>query len=125
MKRQPSEIERNSQRRIIQLIEQFCDGKQKVFADKVGIGKPSVSQYVSGSNFPTNIRAAQIAKAFKVSPLWVMGFDSPMFEGEAPKEYDISVVFQSEGMRMLFDYAKELNEDDLRILLSLAKRLNN
>lgn len=78
MKREPTEIERNSQIRILQLISEYCDGSQQVFADKVGIGKSSVSQYANGTNFPTNIRAAQIAKTFNVSPMWVMGFSVPM-----------------------------------------------
>ena len=80
MRREPTEIEKLSQRRIIQIIEQFCGGSQQTFADKVKIGKSSVSQYVNGTNFPTNLRAAQIAKCFGVSPMWIMGFDYPMYE---------------------------------------------
>ena len=80
MKREPTEIELNSQKRIKLLIDSRCDGSQQAFADRVGIGKSSVSQYVNGTNFPTNIRAKQIADIFGVSPMWIMGFDVPMEE---------------------------------------------
>lgn len=85
MKRAPTEIELNSQKRIKQLIDSRCGGSQQIFADRVGIGKSSVSQYVNGTNFPTNVRAKQIADIFGVSPMWIMGFDVPMVE-EQPTE---------------------------------------
>lgn len=78
LKRTLTEIERNSQKRIKQLIDSKCGGSQQAFADRVGIGKSSVSQYVNGTNFPTNVRAKQIADVFGVSPMWIMGFDVPM-----------------------------------------------
>lgn len=78
MKREPTKEELNSQKRIKFLIAEYCDGSQQVFADRAGIGKSSVSQYVKGTNFPSNQRAAQIAQAFQVLPMWVMGFDVPM-----------------------------------------------
>lgn len=74
-KREPSIIELKSRQRIIELIQDECDGSQQVFADRAGIGKGSVSQYVNGRNFPSNLTAGQIGSAFGVSPAWVMGFD--------------------------------------------------
>ena len=80
MKKRLTREEQLSRDRIRQLIDERCGGKQQVFADKVGIGKSSVSQYVNGSHSPTNVKAAQIATAFGVQPMWVMGFDVPKFE---------------------------------------------
>ncbi len=77
MKREPTKEELKSQERIIELINECCDGSQNEFAQRVGIGKSSVSQYVNGRNFPGNARAGEIAKAFDLNPLWVMGFDVP------------------------------------------------
>ena len=74
-KREPTEYEKTSAKRIRQLIEEQCDGSQQVFADKVGIGKASVSQYVNETNYPNNKTCGKIAKAFGLSPMWVMGFD--------------------------------------------------
>lgn len=88
MKRQPTPEERKSQERILYLIDEYCDGKQQIFADRVQIGKSSVSQYKKGTNFPTNKRAVQIAKAFNVQPMWVMGFDVPMREERSALSYE-------------------------------------
>ncbi len=129
MKREPTEIEKNSQKRIIQLISQFCDGSQQVFADKVGIGKSSVSQYVNGTNFPTNVRAAQIAEYFKVSPMWVMGFDVPMRheEKKGGSHYDTEEIarelYANKDMRLLIDAAKDCKPEDLQMAADLLMRL--
>lgn len=39
MKRTPTQYEKTSAKRIRQLIDDYCDGKQIVFAEKIGIGK--------------------------------------------------------------------------------------
>ena len=119
MKREPTIIEKNSQSRIIQLIAEFCEGSQQIFADKVGIGKSSVSQYVNGTNFPTNVRAAQIAACFNVSPMWVMGFDVPMYD----KARDCNVDY--DGINDLIEAAKESSPEHIQIAADLLKRLKN
>lgn len=77
-KRTPTDFEKKSAERIRFLINEYCDGKQQAFAEKTGIGKASVSQYVNETNFPNNITCGVIAKKFAVDPAWVMGFDVPM-----------------------------------------------
>lgn len=44
-------------------------------ANLTGISKASISQYVNGSNSPSNLTASKLGKALGVSPLWLMGFD--------------------------------------------------
>ena len=78
VKKNLSKEEKASKERIQYLIDTRCEGKQQIFADRVGIGKSSVSQYVNGSHTPNNKTALQIADAFFVTPMWVMGFDVPM-----------------------------------------------
>ena len=73
--------ERNTKERIRQLVDEFCGGSQQVFADRVGINKASVSQYVKGKNTPGNITAKKIAVAFGVNPAWVHGFSDDMYDG--------------------------------------------
>lgn len=84
--------ENESRKRIIYLIDTFCDGKQQIFADKCGIGKSSVSQYVNGTNTPGNIHASRIAAAFDVNIMWVMGFDTTMRNAPQIKNDKISYV---------------------------------
>ena len=104
MKREPTEIELNSQKRIKQLIDSRCDGSQQVFADRVGIGKSSVSQYVNGTNFPTNIRAKQIADIFGVSPMWIMGFDVPMLEETKKDDADLKIPDKETAAKLFEAY---------------------
>lgn len=69
-----SEYEEAARTRIQYLIDKYCYGSQQVFADRTGINKASVSQYVNGKNTPSSVTAEKIAKAFGCAPEWVMGF---------------------------------------------------
>lgn len=75
MKKAATEYEKTSARRIRQLIDEYCDGKQQIFAEKTGIGKSSVSQYVNETNYPNNKTCGIIARTFGLNPMWVMGFN--------------------------------------------------
>lgn len=126
MKRDLTEIELNSQKRIKQLIDSKCGGSQQLFADRVGIGKSSVSQYVNGTNFPTNIRAKQIADVFNVSPMWVMGFDVSMTDGTSDAsnkhlndiDYYSKLVDSYTQMEFLKKYEKVLKKPLVQDLVS-------
>lgn len=45
-----------------------------------GIGKSSISQYLSGKHAPGNLSAGKMAETLGVSPVWLMGYDVPMYE---------------------------------------------
>ncbi len=51
--------------------------KPQELADRAGIGKASISQYVNGSHAPGNVSAEKIGTILNVNPLWLMGFDVP------------------------------------------------
>ena len=63
-------------------------------ADKTGINKASISQYVNGSHAPSNRTAGKMAEVFKVNPVWLMGFDvskrKEYSEESANSDYDLS-----------------------------------
>lgn len=44
-------------------------------ANLSGINKASISQYVNGTNSPSNLTASKLSKVLGVSPMWLMGFD--------------------------------------------------
>ncbi len=44
-------------------------------ADKSGVSKASISQYVNGSHKPSNISAPKLAQVLQVNAMWLMGFD--------------------------------------------------
>lgn len=52
--------------------------KPQELADKSGVGKSSISQYVNGTHAPSNLSSGKMAKVLNVNPLWLMGFDVPM-----------------------------------------------
>lgn len=93
-----NEVRENSRKRVIQLIQEFCDGNQQRFAVRTGLNKGAVSQYVNGKKAPTNLAASTIGEAFNVAPAWVMGFDVPMKP----------VVSDNEEAQELFDNEWEL-----------------
>lgn len=73
----------------IQLALSNANMKPQELADKSGVGKASISQYVNGSHAPGNISAEKIGKILNVNPLWLMGFDVDITESTI-KEADIS-----------------------------------
>lgn len=52
--------------------------KPQELADKSGVSKSSISQYINGSHSPSNISSGKMAKILNVNPLWLMGFDVEM-----------------------------------------------
>lgn len=60
--------------------------KPQELADRSGVSKASISQYVNGSHAPGNISAKKIGKVLEVEPMWLMGFDVPMNRENAPTE---------------------------------------
>ena len=45
---------------------------------KSGIGKGSISKYLSGAVIPKQNAIGEMAKALNVSPAWILGFDVEM-----------------------------------------------
>lgn len=86
--------------RIKELINEYCAGSQQRFAERTGLNKGSVSQYVNGKNIPSEANARKIAKAFKVDLAWVMGYDT------IPPGIDegVSAVEQYEAMQLYLNY---------------------
>ena len=54
--------------------------KPQELADRSGVSKASICQYVNGSHAPSNISSGKMGKILSVNPLWLMGFDVPREE---------------------------------------------
>jgi transcriptional regulator with XRE-family HTH domain len=52
--------------------------KQSDLVEKTGIGKSSISTYISGAYEPKQRNIYKIAKALDVNEAWLMGYDVPM-----------------------------------------------
>lgn len=71
-------------KRLIQALDRL-NMKAQELADKSGLNKASISQYVNGTHAPSNISAGKMAQVLGVSPVWLMGYDVPMLENELTK----------------------------------------
>ncbi len=66
---------------------------------KVGLGKSSVSQYLSGKNIPTVFRMKMIADVLNVSPEWLSGsIDEPELESGHPNNLPIETAAKLMGV---------------------------
>lgn len=79
--------------------------KAQELADRSGVNKASISQYINGSHAPSNISAGKMAAVLGVDPVWLMGFDVPMLptKGDNPRE------LRSDESALLANY-NSLNE---------------
>lgn len=66
-----------SSKRLGSLLSELGISQQEL-ADKSGVLKSSINQYLSERATPSNINAGKMAKVLSVDPLWLMGFDVPM-----------------------------------------------
>ncbi|MBQ8926292.1 MAG: aminotransferase class I/II-fold pyridoxal phosphate-dependent enzyme [Clostridia bacterium] len=81
--------------RIQELIDRECQGSQQVFADRTGLTKGSVSQYVNGRNVPSKKTAARIAEEFNITVDWIFGEDEPEEPvGTSPKKEEKKAMRQ-------------------------------
>lgn len=85
--------------------------KPQELADRSGVSKASISQYVNGSHAPSNISSAKMGKVLNVDAMWLMGFDvkkrKELNSLEANKDLDIMEKFFL------------LNERDQKIVLGI------
>lgn len=70
--RKNNEYIEKSSRRLRQALD-ANEMKQQELADKSGVSKYSISQYLSQRSIPSNISAGKIGEVLKVNPMWLMG----------------------------------------------------
>lgn len=111
--------------------------RQIDIAEKTGLGKSAISQYVSGKITPKQDKVYILAEGLNVSPTWLMGYDVPM-----EKELITTTKTQNTGYytdpevaqiaeelrtnpdrRILFDASKDLNKDDIDTVLKIIDGL--
>lgn len=98
-------------------------------AQMVGVGKSTVRKWESGEIYEmgrTNI--ANLAKALRVSPLFILGEDDD--EPETQSYYTNSEtqkiaekIYQDKNLRLLFDAAEDADPDDLQLVHNMLKHL--
>ena len=91
--------------------------KPQELADKSGVGKSSISQYVNGSHAPSNISSGKMGKVLNVNPLWLMGFDAPM-----KLEQKTSASIAKKDFEFFNKYSM-LGERDKKIILDMINSM--
>lgn len=95
----------------LQLALSNANMKPQELADKSGVSKSSISQYVNGSHTPSNISSGKMGKVLNVEPMWLMGFDVEMRK-------DISSKAAEEDIELLKKFSL-LNSRDKTIVLNM------
>lgn len=89
-----------------QRLKQAMDEQRVTQTDlctKTGLGKSSVSQYVSGKNIPNGVRMKMLADALNVSPDWLSGsIDEPAIESNHPDNLQVEVAAKLMGVGKQF-----------------------
>ena len=91
-------------------------------AEKAGITKGSVSQYLNGRNRPTNINAGKMADVLGVDAMWLMGFDVPKHTED--RNPIIGYIAES-GLAEIIAEAKMMDDETAKNLLAYARFLNS
>lgn len=82
---------------------------QQELANKSGVSKSSISQYINGTHVPGNIKAGLLAEVLKCDPLWLMGFDVPMKRTSFDIETSLEKLTSDE--KRLIHFYRLLNQD--------------
>ena len=133
-KTEPTRYEIQARQRIKQIIDDMCNGSQQEFANRTGVAKASISQYVNGRNIPSNLTAKKMSAPFGINPAWLMGFDVDKVEKQEDKKeyyFDSATaalaqeLFENEDQRILMDASRGLKPEKLQFLAKLAQEMQD
>lgn len=103
--------------------------KQSELVEKTGIGKSSISTYLSGSYEPKQRNLYKMAKALEVDVDWLMGNDVPMeTKNEVLNSYEIANLINKvrtdvEVQELLKLYYNDLSDENKKRVIELVKAL--
>ncbi len=121
------EIEQTESRRPSNTAErlkqamQIRNMKQSELSAITGIGKSSISTYLSGEYLPKQRNVYKISKALDVSEAWLMGYDVPMERKEAE---EVRPNFSDPLTDDLLAEVNRLSPDQKRLLLAQIRLMN-
>lgn len=128
------------------LIEALNDMNmsQADLSRRTGLGRPAISQYISGKVKPKQDNVFLLAKALQVSPTWLMGFNVPKYpipedfygdnyrdEKTFKSDYDLADMLGGEDeinyviLKAIFEILKDSNSDMLEKIRLTVKIIQN
>lgn len=119
------EIIRRIKERRMELGYSFQD-----LADLTGMSKSTLQRYETGGikNIPLD-RLKDLAKALRVTPEWIMGWDIPSYDSRQGYYLDPEAaqmaqeIFDDPELRILFDATRKVSKEDLQLVVDMVKRL--
>lgn len=101
--------------------------RQADLVNLTGIGKSSISTYISGEYEPKQKNIYKIAKALDVSEAWLMGLDVPMERKEPVIRINdelIAKIKNNPKLQELIDILSDASEEGLDTLINVAKMID-
>lgn len=101
--------------------------RQADLVNLTGIGKSSISTYISGEYEPKQKNIYKIAKALDVSEAWLMGLDVPMERKEPAIRINdelIAKIKNNPKLQELIDILSDASEEWLDTLINVAKMID-
>lgn len=101
--------------------------RQADLVNLTGIGKSSISTYISGEYGPKQKNIYKIAKALDVSEAWLMGLDVPMERKEPAIRINdelIAKIKNNPKLQELIDILSDASEEGLDTLINVAKMID-
>lgn len=109
--------------------------KQAELSRRTGIGKSSISTYLTGEYEPKQTNTYKLAEALNVNPSWLLGNDVPMdlnwdHPQGLPPSTQTDIIYISHGSgddsiddlrRQLHDFVDSLPDDELRAMSIMFK----
>lgn len=100
------------------------DMRAQELADKTGIGKASISQYLNGVHAPSNRTATLMGKVLDVSPMWLMGFElDELYYTSAEVEAMVQELYDRPELKVLFDASRNVSKEDIEQVATLLEKL--
>ena len=81
-------------------------------AKLTGLNKSSVSRYLTGENIPRSLAIGKLAKALRVNPAWILGYDVPMDEGVPPIQINVEKLNDANKERLQAYYQALIDSQD-------------
>lgn len=79
-----------------------------------GISKGSISKYLKGTVLPKQNAIGAMAKALKVSPTWLLGYDVTMDGNLLPSEIQLDKLTEENRTRILAYYQALIDSQEVK-----------
>lgn len=106
------------------------DDTYQAVSDRINVARSTVCAYINGDRTPKKPVLLNIAHAYRVNPLWLMGYDVDKTEnieaggaGDAELTEYLEALRSRPECRMLFSLAKDATKADVEKAVAIIEAL--